>query len=155
MKIKYLENPYPESPPTSSSRLVSIVTNMEQTDITTTSDESLLNETTTSIPMTTDPSDNATRNFYIARSNDATQQLNMSSSEETNSAEDDAYVVPIRTDEEAERLTLWKNENDTINEISSTTDDNGDLTSTSPVSPVDILVNENGDQFDQINQQTI
>lgn len=155
-------------------------------------DTSLTNETTTSEPIFADRSDNITGIFYIAKSDDQTQLFNANSSEETNNAEDDAYVIPIKvilhaehvhqspsdsgtflkfnyilmrtndtsyhghfeTDEQAERLTRLNNENGT-NVQFNVTDEQDDGISTSSMSPIEVLVNENGDQYDQINEQTI
>lgn len=153
---------------------------------------SLTNETTTSVPILTDRSDNVTGIFYVSKSDDQTQMFNTSSSEETNNLEDEAYIIPIKvilhaehvhqspsdnetflkfdyilmrtndtsyhghfqTDEEAERLKLRANENNTNIQLNVTIEQD-DLISTSSVSPMDVLVNENGDQYNRINEQTI
>lgn len=186
-----MPSPYPDAPVASSSRLVSVMAHAEPNYFTTMG-TSLTNETTMSVPSSTDRSDNVTGKFYVAKSDDQTQLFNASSSEETNDSEDEAYIVPIKvilhaehvhqspsdnetflkfnyilmrtndtsyhghfqTDEKAERLKLITNENGTNIQLN-VTNEQDDLISTSSVSPMDVLVNENGDQYNRINEQTI
>lgn len=67
---------------------------------------------------------------------------------------DSSYHGHFKTDEEAEHLKLLTNENDP-NVQFNVTNEQDDLISTSSVSPIDVLVNEYGEQYDQINEQTI
>lgn len=66
-----------------------------------------------------------------------------------------SYHGHFQTDEKAERLKLITNENSTNIPPLNVTNEQDDLISTSSVSPMDVLVNENGDQYNRINEQTI
>lgn len=149
----------------------------------------LENDTTTPESIAADRSDNITGIFYISNADDQTQVFNISSAEETNNADDDAYVIPIKvilhaehvhqspsdnetflkfdyilmstndtsyhghfeSDEQAERLTLLNSENGQFN----FTNDQDDLSTTSSIAPIDVLVDENGEQYEQLNERTI
>lgn len=89
-----------------------------------------------------DPSDNATFlkfNYILMRTNDT------------------AYHGHFEPDDKAERLTSLMNGNETNIQQNDTNVDTEqeDLISTSSVSPLGVLVNENGEQYEQINEQTI
>ncbi|XP_037044500.1 uncharacterized protein LOC119080318 isoform X2 [Bradysia coprophila] len=180
--------PYPDLSVASSSGVVSVVAS-PQPNIFTSSDPTL---TTTSEP-TTDRSDNITGIFLISKPDD--QLFNASSTEEINSSDDDAYIIPIKvilhaehvhqspddngtflkfnyilmrtndtsyhghfdTDENAERLKLFRNEdNRTDIQFNSTSEpDDSSTAPSSSISPLDVFVNENGDQYDRLNEQII
>lgn len=67
---------------------------------------------------------------------------------------DTSYHGHFETDEQAERLTRLKNENSSNNQFNAT-DEQDDGIATSTASPVEVLVNDNGDQYDRINEQII
>ncbi len=70
---------------------------------------------------------------------------------------DTAYHGHFETDENAERLQLFREEKiSTDIPFNITNEQDDDSFSTSSMSPMlNVLVNENGDQYDQINEQTI
>lgn len=90
-----------------------------------------------------DPNDNGTFlkfNYILLRTNET------------------AYHGHFATDEEAERLSLLKAENETNIPLNNTTADNDEeehSSSTTNASPMNVLINQIGDQYDEITEQTI
>lgn len=190
-----MQSPYPDLPAVSSSRLVPDFSTTQPATTVSILDTNLINETTTSQPIVSERSDNITGIFYISKSDDPTQFLNTSSSEETTNLDDAAYIIPIKvilhaehvhrdpnnnetflkfnyilmqtndtsyhghfeSDDSAERLTPLKNVNETNAQLNDTNVDNvtDESISTTSVSPISVLVNKDGDQYDQINEQII
>lgn len=70
---------------------------------------------------------------------------------------DTSYHGHFESDESAEQFKLFKNEDSqTDNPFSSTVDpDDSSTTPASSLSPSDVFVNENGDQYDRLNEQII